>query len=221
MAGLTVDIASELPKAIRWTDAMTRQLPFSVSQALNAVGFDARKALNGATRQYFDKPTPFVQRSFLVEKSNKRNLVTTVYPERKRVPYIEKNIIGGRRGQKPFELKLQSLTTGSLPRGNALVPAVVRRNAYGNVSLATIKGIGGRVASSGANSVFIGRPRGGGRPPGVYERRKNGKLRPLFISVPKPSYRQILPLTDIGNKIVERRFGTYLRQYLEQNVARG
>jgi len=221
MAGLTVDIASELPKAIRWTDAMTRQLPFSVSQALNAVGFDARKALNGATKQYFDRPTPFVQRSFMVEKSNKRNLIATVYPERRRLPYIEKNIIGGRRGQKPFELKLQSLTTGSLPRGNALVPAVVRRNTYGNVGLATIKGIGGRVATSGVNSVFIGRPRGGNRAPGVYERRKNGKLRPLFISVPKPAYRQILPLTDIGTKVVERRFSTYLRQYLEQNVARG
>lgn len=222
MAGLTVDIASELPKAIRWTDAMTRQLPFSISQSLNAVGFDARKALNSATRQYFDRPTPFVQRSFLVQKSNKRNLITTVYPERRRLPYIEKNIIGGRRGQKPFELKLQSLTTGSLPRGNALVPAVVRRNAYGNVSLATIKRISGQVATSGRNSVFIGTPKGGNRPPGVYQRtNRNLKLRPLFISVPKPSYRQILPLTDIGNKIVERRFSTYLRQYLERNVARG
>ena len=61
MATLSVDISSELPKAIRWTDQMTKQLPFAVSQALNATAFDARKSINAATRQYFDRPTRFIQ----------------------------------------------------------------------------------------------------------------------------------------------------------------
>ena len=50
MASITLDIKSELPKAIRWTDTMTKQLPFAISQALNATAFDMRTAMNGATR---------------------------------------------------------------------------------------------------------------------------------------------------------------------------
>ena len=221
MASITLDIRSELPKAVRWTDAMTKQLPFSISQALNATGFDARTALNGATRQYFDRPTKFVQRSFLVRKSTKRNLVVDVYPDRKRLPYIGRNITGGVRGQKPFELRLQSMSTGSLPSGNALVPAAIKTNQNGNVSLAAIKRISKQVATTGPNSVFIGRPTGDARPPGVYQRTRGGKLKPLFISVEKPAYRPVFPLNDIGTKVAERRFGVYLRQYLASNVARG
>ena len=221
MASITLNIRNELPKAVRWTEAMTKQLPFSISQALNATGFDARKALNGATRQYFDKPTKFVQRSFLVKKATKRNLIVDIYPERKRKPYIGRNITGGTRGQKPFELRYQSLTTGTLPQGNALVPAAIRTNANGNVSLGTIKRISKQVATFGPNSVFIGRPLGGGREPGIYQRTRGGKLKPLFLSVNLPTYRPIFPINEIGTKVAERRFGVYLRQYLAQNVARG
>jgi hypothetical protein len=222
MASISLNIRNELPKAVRWTDAMTKQLPFSISQALNATGFDARTSLNSATRQYFDRPTKFIQRSFLVGKSTKRNLIVEVYPDRKRKPYIGRNITGGTRGQKPFELRLQSLTTGTLPQGNALVPAVQRLNAYGNVSLANIRKISQQVATKGSNSVFIGQPKGGARPPGVYQRHnRNKRLRPLFLSVDLPSYRPVFPLTEIGTKVAERRFGVYLRQYLAANVAKG
>jgi hypothetical protein len=222
MASITLNIRNELPKAVRWTDAMTKQLPFSISQALNATGFDARKSLNGATRQYFDRPTKFIQKSFLVRKSTKRNLIVEVYPDAKRKPYIGRNITGGTRGQKPFELRYQSLTTGNLPQGNALIPAAIRTNANGNVSLATIKRISRQVATKGSNSVFIGQPKGAARPPGVYQRyNRNKRLRPLFLSVDLPSYRPIFPINEIGAKVAERRFGVYLRQYLAANVAKG
>ena len=77
MATLTLDIRSELPKAIRWTDAMTKQLPFAISQALNRTAFDARTSLGGATRQYFDRPTTFIQNGWRVEKSKNRRRKTT------------------------------------------------------------------------------------------------------------------------------------------------
>ena len=77
------------------------------------------------------------------------------------------------------------------------------------------------MATTGPNSVLIGRPTGQGRPPGIYQRTRGGKLKPLFLSVELPAYRPIFPLNEIGTKVAERRFGTYLRQYLAQNVARG
>ena len=51
MATITLDIKSELPKAIRWTDAMTKQLPFAISQALNSTGFSIRKIGRASCRE--------------------------------------------------------------------------------------------------------------------------------------------------------------------------
>jgi len=219
MATITLDIKSELPKAIRWTDTMTKQLPFAISQALNATAFDTRTALGGATRQYFDRPTPFIQNGWRVDKSSKRNLVAMVFPEAKREPYLRANIRGGRRGTKPFEAKFLGEAAGSLPAGSKLIPAVVRRNAQGNVSLAAIRRITGQIGATGRNAVFVGTPKGGNRPPGVYQRGTKGRLVPLFVAVPSATYRPIFPMEQIGTKVVERRFGTYLRSSLEKALA--
>jgi len=219
MATLTLDIKSELPKAIRWTDALTKQLPFAISQALNSVGFDARTALKGASRTYFDNPTPFIQNAWRVDKANKRSLMVTVFPEAKREPYLRANITGGRRGIKPFEAKYFGEAAGGLPAGSRLVPAVIRRNAQGNVSLAAIKRITAQIQGTGRNSVFIGTPTGGSRPPGVYQRGTKGRLVPLFVAVPSATYRPIFPITDIGTKVADRRFGQYLRTSLERALA--
>jgi hypothetical protein len=101
MASITLNIKSELPKAIRWTDTMTKQLPFAISQALNKTAFDMRDAMNGATRQYFKNPVPFTQRAFLVNKSNKRDLTAEVYAERRRARYL-RTLISGRPIARAF-----------------------------------------------------------------------------------------------------------------------
>ena len=56
MATITLDIKSELPKAIRWTDTMTKQLPFAISQALNSTGFDIRRSLKGCIPSILQQP---------------------------------------------------------------------------------------------------------------------------------------------------------------------
>ena len=219
MATITIDIKSELPKAIRWTDTMTKQLPFAISQALNSVGFDARTALKGASRTYFDKPTPFIQNAWRVDKASKRSLVVTVFPEAKREPYLRANITGGRRGTKPFEAKFLGQASSAIPSDSKLIPAAIRRNAAGNVSLSALKRIQQQIGQPGRGGVFVGTPAGAQRPPGVYQRMARGKLKPLFIAVPSATYRPIFPINDIGTKVVERRFGTYLRTSLEKAVA--
>jgi hypothetical protein len=100
-----------------------------------------------------------------------------------------------------------------------LVPAVIRRNAQGNVSLAALRRISSKVGTVGKGSVFIGTPTGTSRPPGVYQRGTKGRLIPLFVAVPSATYRPIFPIHDIGQKVVDRRFGTYLRSSLEKAVA--
>ena len=219
MTTLRLDIKSELPTAIRWTDTMTKQLPFAISQALNKTAFDMRQAMNGATRQYFKNPVPFTQRAFLVNRSNKRNLTAEVYAERRRARYLRTLITGGDRGQKPVELRYLAKAEATMPRGSVLVPAAINLTAAGNVSLATLKRIEKQIASKGRNSVFLGRPDGAGRPPGVYQRTAKGKLRPLMIAVPRARYGKMFPMAEIGQKVIDRRFGDYLRSSLERAVA--
>jgi hypothetical protein len=219
MTTLRLSLDSELPKMQRWTAAMTNQLPFATSQALNSTAFDARKAINGATRQYFDRPTPFIQNAYRVQRSTKRSLVAIVFPEAKREPYLRRNVTGGQRGTKPFEAKYLAEASRSVSRGSKLIPAAIRRNAQGNVSLAALRRISGQVATNGRNSVFIGTPRGGNRPPGVYQRGTKGRLVPLFVAVPSATYRPIFPVREIGTKVAERRFGRYLRSSLERALA--
>jgi len=219
MASITLDIKSELPKAIAWTDAMTKQLPFAISRALNDTGFDIRNALNNSTRQYFKDPVPFTQRAFLVNRSNKRNLEVEVYAEQRRARYLRTLVHGGMRGQKPFELKFLNDASSSIPKGSRLVPAAVRLTAAGNVSLATIRKIQEQLKSTGKNSVFIGTPTGGDRSAGVYQRMAKGRLKPLFVAIDKAAYRPIFPMLEIGSKVVDRRFGQYLRSHLEKALA--
>jgi hypothetical protein len=219
MANIILNIESELPKAIRWTDAMTKQLPFAISRALNETGFDIRNALNGATRQYFNNPVPFTQRAFFVNRSNKRNLSVDIYAERRRARYLRTLISGGQRGQKPFELKFLRDAQASMPKGSRLVPAAIRLNAAGNVSLSALRKIEQQLSLKGRNSTFIGTPSGNNRPAGIYQRMAKGKLKPLFIATPQASYRSMFPMQEIGMKVAERRFGQYLRSSLEQAIA--
>lgn len=222
MATITLNIKSELPKAIRWTDTMTKQLPFAISQALNSTGFDIRTALNGATRQYFDKPAPFTQRAFIVQKGSKRDLQVTVLANKRQNLYLRTQISGGPRQQKGFEKKFLSNIAGSqsIPSNTQLVPtSLIKLNAQGNVSLATIKRIQQGMNGSAKGGFFAGIPTGNNLPFGIY-RRSKGRLFPYFVATNGPAtYSPRFPMQDIGNKVTQRRFGQYLRSALERAVA--
>jgi hypothetical protein len=215
---LTID-QKDLQRATAWSKAVAKQLPFATTQALTTTAFSARDALKGASKTVFDKPTTFIQNAWRVQKATKATLTAIVYPEDRRRPYLKANILGGARGTKPFEAKLLGAATGPLAGNTRLIPGVVRRNAQGNVSLATLKKIGNNIATTGKNSVFIGTPSGGNRPAGVYQRTPKGTLLPLFIAVRKASYQRRFKIDDIGSKIVQRRFNQYLMTSLEKALA--
>ena len=205
---------------------MTKQLPFAVSQALNSTAFDARKSINSSTKQYFDRPNRFTQTAFLAGKSTKRNLEATVFANNKqgrdRARYLRFGIAGGTRPQKGFERKFLAEVVGTrtIPSNAQLVPtSLVKRDASGNVSLATIKRIQKGLTTPSRNGFFVGTPKGGNRPAGIY-RRSGPQLLPHFVATSdRASYRPRFPIAQIGSKVVQRRFGGYLRSSLERAVA--
>jgi hypothetical protein len=210
MADLIVTVHSDLPRLIGALSNVRRQFNFAAAGALNSVGFEARTSLGGATKQYFDRPTSFTQRGFLVERATRDNLVVAVYAEKKRDRYLRTQIAGGARGQKPYEKRFGT--------SQQLVPAAIKLNAFGNPARGTLARVGAGVGGLGNGSVFVGIPKGGNRPFGVWQRKGRGgrdQLAPLFIAV-KPSYQQRFPMLEVVTKVVDRRFNILFSKSLER-----
>lgn len=222
----TISIDQDLARASAWTKRVGKQLPFATSVALNNVSFDVRKSLNEGTKGAFHKPVRFTQRAFLVQKSSKRTLASIVYAQdkagRDRARYLRFGTVGGTRPQKGFEAYFENryMDDGTIPPGAYFMPtSLVKTNASGNVTQATLRRIGKGINKPGRGGFFIGTPRGGNRPPGIY-RRSRKQLFPYFIATTnRPDYRERFDIESIGAKVIERRFGIHFDQALSRALA--
>jgi len=216
MADLQVDIQSELPKALLWLGTMRGQMPFAISQALNQTGFDVRKALAEGTKRYFDSPTQFTETAFIVQRGTKADPTVLVGAQSNR-SYFGPQIRGGRRYPKGYEGYLRGLSRGRI-RGK-LVPTKYVLDDKGNPRKGVFAEIAQGLSTTKPGGFFIGKPKGGGRPNGVY-RRSRGQLYPYFIEVNRePRYRARFPMESIGQTTVSRVAGPYLRSSLERALA--
>jgi len=221
---LTID--QDLSKATAWSKAIQRQLPFATSLAINNSAFDARKALNSGTKGAFHKPVNFTQTAFLVQKSKKRELIALVYAQDKkgkdRARYLRFGIQGGQRPQKGMEVFFERgvPNDGTIPSGAFFMPtSLVKTNASGNVTKATLAKISKGINGSPNGGYFIGTPKGGSRSPGIY-RRSKGKLQPYFIATTdKPDYSPRFNIETIGGKVIERKFNTHFNAALAKALS--
>lgn len=202
---VTHTIKEVLPKLDKFS---SKQAPFSIAKALTRIAVKARTNANKATRQYFDRPVPFTQRAFKFKAANKQTLTAMVYADRIQSRYLAFGILGGARRLKGFERKFGQ-DDAAVPTRN------IKVNSAGNVPLSTIKRI-----QAQPGRYLIGKPAGGNRPAGVYERtNKNTKLRALMIfKDQKPRYRKRLPLEDVVAKTVRRHFANELTQAYREAI---
>ena len=221
---LTID--QDLSRATAWTKAVQKQLPFATSVALNNVAFDARKAINAGTKGAFDKPVKFTQNAFLVQKSKKKTLAAFVYAQDKagkdRARYLRFGIAGGTRPQKGLDVYFENAVPndGTIPAGAYFMPtSLVKTNASGNVTQATLRRISKGISGDPRGGFFIGTPRGGNRPPGIY-RRSREQLFPYFIATTdRPDYTGRFNIESIGAKVIERRFGIHFNAALSKALS--
>ena len=238
---IKLDIKSELPTAIKWTNEHTKQLGYSIATAMNAAvqgskfipnskQRSALQALANNASTYIDRPKKSTEKGWRATRANKRNLSTTILPKDR--PYNQQRYLGGSttgggRAPKDFGIALMKHPLArNMPSGARLVPTPYwdeKKDKFGNISKAKINKIFDQANTTHyqTNSVFIGKPQGGGRPPGVYRRtNKNEKLRPLFYAVPSVRYKARFPVEPIVERSIQRDFGLYLRQELAKNVAK-
>jgi len=232
---IKLDIKSELGFGAKWTNQHTKQLAFSISQAINASvqgsrfipGSKQKSALNGlsgSSRRYLDRPKPSTQKGFRATIAKKSTLTSVIKPKDRpynQDRYLSGNILGGQRKQKYDALFVNHPTATNIPTGAKLVPtANVKRDRFGNITRRTINDLYksvGNTNTKGGN-IFIGKPQGGSRPAGVYRRERNNKLSALFIAVNSTNYNAIFPAKKVVEDKVKSTFGLYLRKQLQTNV---
>jgi len=239
---IKLKLLSELPQAQKWTNEMTRQLPYSAANALNAAvqgskfiaGSKQKSSLNalaGSSRRYLDKPKEQTQKGFRATRANKNNLQTTILPKDKpysRNRYLSGNIYGGTRQYKWDAAFVKHPQNKGIPSGSKLVPTRYWEgegllDPYGNIQKKDIRKLLKQVGTSGrtkTGNIFIGQPRGGSRPPGVYRRERDHVLRPLLKAVSTVNYKPIFPAEQVATQKVQENFGKYLRHELTKNVSK-
>lgn len=222
---LTID--QDLSKATAWAKAVAKQLPFATKNAINDVAFDARKSINDGTKGAFHKPVKFTQNAFLVQKAkDKRNVIAVVYAQDKagkdRARYLRFGIAGGTRPQKGMDVFFSNAVPndGTIPANAYFMPtSLVKINASGNVTQATLKRISKGINGDARGGYFVGTPRGGNRPPGIY-RRSRLRLHPYFIATTdRPDYTGRFNIEDIGTKVINRNFGKHFDAALSKALA--
>ena len=223
--GLSLTIDQDLKRFDRFLNNNRKQLPFATSVALNNTGFDVRQSLNKGTLGAFDKPTKFTQKAFLTTKSKKTNLVVNVFAIDKagkdRARYLRFGVQGGQRPPKGFERYFAGLPNdGTIPANSFFMPtSLVKTDASGNITRATLKRITSGINSSPRGGFFIGTPANSNKPAGVY-RRSREQLHTYFVATTsKPNYTGRFNIEAIAGKVVQRRFNEHFKKAMTKAIA--
>ena len=132
-------------------DLEEKELPFITALTLTKTAQSAQKELKRQMPIQMDKPTPFTQKGTAIIPATKRKQIATVLIKDKQEDYLLKQVEGGSR--KPNNRVM--LTPGG----------AMKTNKYGNIPRTKMKTL------TAKPNVFVGKPKGGNLPEGVWERR--------------------------------------------------
>ena len=207
---MQINLQANVKDAIKKLDKIQRQqLPFASSVALNETAAFTATNLNNDTRQYFDKPTPFTQKSFSMKRSSKRNLRAAVFAKDVQAEYLHYQIRGGTRLPKrraiPVPVNLKRNRYGNMPRGR-IKKLLARPNVFSGI----VYGIGGiwQRGSFSRSGNFTSS-----------SRRRGTALRLLVAWEPKASYTPLFPYDKLANRYVQRAITPFFDKALRKALA--
>lgn len=236
---LKIDVKMDTSQLARELDQIAKkQIRFATAVALTRTAQSCQKALGEEIGKVFDRPTPWVQRSPFIERATKENLAATVgiRDEGDRATpakYIKEHFTGGARGSKPMEVAMRSM--GILAPGWLVVPSTdgVKRDAYGNVSPATVKRIirelqagGRRKDKTGSYRLLVVRPGQADRrtrhlAPGIWSVAQvagQSVMKPVFLFIRRATYRKVIDLPRMAERVVAREFAGHFRRAFESGL---
>jgi len=176
-----------------------KQVPFVLSKAINKTLFEAAKHSNEDIKRYVDRPKPVSANATKYNKSHKTNL-------RGRVGYLS----SGSAPDRWLRPLVKGLAVAPKGRANTLPARTATKDRYGNV---TTGKLAHRVMK--LDKFFSGKPKGGNRPAGIYQRMGRGgrdKLRPLHFYRGAEPHRRQIPFYQSTGAFIRRRIGPNFRQ---------
>jgi hypothetical protein len=158
-----------------------KQIPFATANAINTTLFQLRKEMGKQTIKKLDRPTPFTQKGFMVEKANKKNLFGILFIKDAVAKYLNFQIEGGvRTSNKKI----------AIPTKNA------KLNKYGNIPgkrTGVVKGKKQKILT--INNMT-----------GVYETHKDKTVKLLIAFKDKAVYQAKFPFYKIGQGFINNKF---------------
>lgn len=229
----------------RFQDMARKQVNYATARALSRTAVVVKAAEVREMKDVFDRPTPYTLNSVYVKSATKQNLSARVWLKddtSKGTPankFLGPQIAGGLRGLKRFEKALRS--KGYLPDGMIAVPASgAKLDAYGNMDrgqivqmLSYLNAFGEEGYRANMNekkrkafrkrksaAYFVGRPRGGKLPLGVWQRISAANvnvLKPILLFVDAPRYEsERFDFFYVAEITVKKTFKPELKASLEQ-----
>ena len=227
-------------------------VPYATATALTRTAKHAAdKELPAEMRAVFGNPVAYTLKSLRVEPATKDNLSARVMvkntadggvaPENFLLPQVG----GGGRKHKRAEAAMRYV--GVLRAGQFAMPGEgLSMDANGNVKGAEVRTIltalksiraasstGKKIRKGGKlkNDLFVGKPRGGNRPDGIWRREGGsgqgkkegyGRIRPLFIFTSQaPQYGRRLNFDGVVQRVAQDRFKVEFDKALQAMVSKG
>jgi len=238
---MKIIISSDLSDFRRkWGDLINRQLPYAQMKALNDFGFAAQKGLRAVIPNYLDNPIPFTQRSPMVQRATKREVIMAIFlrdegkSKGPALDFLRANVEGGQDKPKAIERSLKR--RGILGSMEHEITGKSMRDRYGN-----LKG-GGRLfktliqelqpmqdvpkgqryragkARKGAapkGRYFVGKPGAGSQPLGVWRRDGKRGLMPVLLFAQERATKKRFPFYSFVYRLFDRTFDLYMFKALD------
>ena len=177
-------VKADVKKATRYlTNVQKRQVPFATANAINNTLFDMRGNLVKRLIKDIDRPTPFTQKGFTVNKAKKTKLRGEVFIQPNRMKYLQYAIFGGTRR----------------PNRKVIIIGTKKRNQYGNTP--GMRNLRNKLLNQ--KNVFEGESRGGTA--GIWKRTK-GETQLLARYVTRANYQKRFKFFDTARKTANARF---------------
>jgi hypothetical protein len=246
---MRLNVASNATDVAQRISELGKQGRFAAALALTRTAQDVQPAIKQEMRRAFDRPTDYTLNSTFLKRATKDNLEARVWLKDnatgKGTPadrYLSPDIFGGERRQKGMERALQSVRM--MPSGYVAVPAAgAQMDVNGNVKRSQIvqilsqlraqRGAGFEsrasgsarsqrsIARQGVTYFALVRP-ARGLQPGIYLKRKfaqGSAIRPVFLFVPRATYRPIFKFFQVGESIARTRFPAHFDEAIAKAIA--
>lgn len=181
------------------------------AKAVAGLAFDVRDALKAGMADAFDQPTSFTLNAFRVDTSQASQGIATVWAMPRQAKYLQWEIEGGDRASKAFEHKL------GLFGGRVAIPVGRFASAYD----AKPKSFVGRLIRSveagdqeKLGRFFVGRPRNGNRPEGVWYRTSKRRIHMVMAFKDDATYEERLDIEAIASKTAGLKWESQLLKHL-------